>query len=472
MMQPEQQSLLILPKLGSKRGWKNAERVSEDTKPSVALTNLGSTASSDVAHEIVCAVCSKNQARYACPRCQIQYCCVECYRKHTSGKDGESQACTEDFYKNRVASILELEARERKVETANLLNAHYKSYREDEQSPEDVLSDQLHDLLQILDEQQDENLLPEQVLALLPPALRSDFQRDLQNGKLQDMLLKRWFPWWKRQLGVDGDDQGSFRSGKTLDEKLMNVPKFGTISRSRQISHSLLFNLFDVIYAFCWTMRLYHGLPNILAGGRSKPEPESDIDGGLVMDAAATMIGASAVLSNDARFNSLEHVLATCTTSSTRAYPDSCNAEWAVLVEDCAEIISSHRLVGRALLEVKDLFKAATARMKAEESKPSSTTRNDREAQLPIRQFRKKVDFFLSWALDSKHQFDNNLREEVLRWSRRWGENGVTGDDYLQNESIRNLRIPEPSRQTLNKVKRETDEEPPLMIELSSTSQA
>ncbi|KAL7472071.1 hypothetical protein ACHAXS_012400 [Conticribra weissflogii] len=66
--------------------------------------------------EIICQICSKNIARYTCPKCQTLYCSVACYRVHNGGaafdsfgkqiseSEGIGSICTESFYKNRVLS--------------------------------------------------------------------------------------------------------------------------------------------------------------------------------------------------------------------------------------------------------------------------------------------------------------------------------------------------------------------------------
>ena len=39
-----------------------------------------------------CQVCNERACRYTCPKCGIQYCNLECYRKHSSG-------CVDAFYR-------------------------------------------------------------------------------------------------------------------------------------------------------------------------------------------------------------------------------------------------------------------------------------------------------------------------------------------------------------------------------------
>ena len=42
-------------------------------------------------HHFLCR-CQKNFSKYTCPRCNLQYCCLDCYKKH-------GDRCTEGFYR-------------------------------------------------------------------------------------------------------------------------------------------------------------------------------------------------------------------------------------------------------------------------------------------------------------------------------------------------------------------------------------
>ena len=51
----------------------------------------------------ICSTCTKNIARYTCPKCSEPYCSVNCYKIHDGTEVSEgNKLCTESFYKNRV----------------------------------------------------------------------------------------------------------------------------------------------------------------------------------------------------------------------------------------------------------------------------------------------------------------------------------------------------------------------------------
>ena len=452
-------SPLIVPLLPSyHRGYKAPERISEDAPPLIRLKEEGDSSlsagapsdafsSASLSKPIACSVCEQHFSRYRCPRCQAPYCSVECYRNHARPKEAPNvgdSPCTEAFYKNRVSSILNLEAREQKRKTHELLNQQYQQSisPQDHDYEETDLSDQLYDMLQLLEERNDDKLSEEDIFAMMPPKLREEFQRDLQEGKIQELLLERWHPWWKRQLVSSEDSPVPAASSKTLDERLLRVPKFTFVSRKPQSPRLLLFHTIDILYSFCWTVRLYHGMANIL--GKATKRAGNDVDDGtLAVDAAVSLLQNSSVLNTDSRYTSLEQVLLTCTAASTKVFPNGCNAEWTVLLEDCASILASNRFVGRALLEVIDLFKAAIKTLKAKES---STGENGEDNISRLRQLKKKLEFFLSWSQHAKSEFGDTVKGEIMDWTREWKSGEQLGDHTMaSNVSITELELPEDS---------------------------
>jgi hypothetical protein len=48
-----------------------------------------------------CEVCESNKFKYSCPRCDIKYCSVDCYKNHNE------KNCSESFYKELVQQELQ-----------------------------------------------------------------------------------------------------------------------------------------------------------------------------------------------------------------------------------------------------------------------------------------------------------------------------------------------------------------------------
>jgi hypothetical protein len=72
----------------------------------IQVVDSGTTNLQSPTETIICTTCSKNVARYKCPKCSEPYCSVKCYRIHdgtdTNPNSTTIKPCTESFYKDRV----------------------------------------------------------------------------------------------------------------------------------------------------------------------------------------------------------------------------------------------------------------------------------------------------------------------------------------------------------------------------------
>ena len=96
-----------------------AEAKARLPKPSITiLSSSESVAQQNVAPTRVCSVCQREYSKYTCPRCNIAYCSLNCYKvQHKSmQKDyyhliiilfqAHSEGCTEEFYHEHVSEEL------------------------------------------------------------------------------------------------------------------------------------------------------------------------------------------------------------------------------------------------------------------------------------------------------------------------------------------------------------------------------
>jgi len=249
--------------------------------------------------------------------------------------------------------------------------------------------------------------------------IQAAINQAIETGELQDWLIEPWHPWWRSELVSqidsleeaeegDNDDElyisnnSTEKIDLTIDERLLSIAPFEKIRPKSWIRGSppeLQFNMIDLLYASTWTLRLYHGVMNAQE---------------VAIPSSTTLLGASAVLSKDARFKSLEDVLTQCVTRSVACQDrQECNAPWHVLVQDVFLIVKGgSRMVGRALLEVADIFRAAEKCTKAA---------NDRKSSSQIKAIRKKVDFYLSWSREPQQpEVLPALAVSIREWELRW----------------------------------------------------
>jgi hypothetical protein len=393
---------------------------------------------------VPCSVCRQNQGRYTCPKCETPYCSVACYKKHSEHED-PSQVCSESFYRDRVAQVLQLEVKENEQETKRMLSRNYVQQQQQEQQlqddpeiPSDVTEEELHNILAVLeggDKQELSRLLS-------TPRLKAAFERSIENGGLHDWFLEPWHPWWRQELvgydqeqdNNDDDLEENEFNGKTLDERLLEVPSFRSLQPTKKALPDLGFNLVSILYSISWTLRLYHGVENAKH---------------VEMDAASTLVQSSTVLSSDARFNTLEEAMHASVVASTQSYQcgkSGCNTSWNVLAKDVALIYGNRRLVGRALLEAIDIVRFALSALKKE---------GDAEGASKMRRIRKKIQFYLAWSLEQS-TLCAGLPENIEAWINDWRDS----DDV---EERIELLVPEERAQRAAPI----IEQPPLLKEIS-----
>jgi hypothetical protein len=406
------------------------ERTTKDSEP-ILFQEITSQDQQQQQHEGQCMVCQENMSRYTCPQCQILYCSVVCYRNHTSN-------CTEAFYRTRAESILKLEASEQQDETSKILRRQYEDSLIEETNEEE-----LYELLLALENGE---TTQKELLSIMSPTTRATFEKDIQSESLQKMVLDSWHPWWRREFvrSCDKLDEANDETHvlKTLDDRLLKISKFESLYKRGVTPPLLLYNLIDIVYATCWTLRLYHGVQNALL---------------VKVDAAATLLEASSVLSKDARYENLPTILGKCAAASTSQYKKGCNSHWTILSIDCSLILTSHRLVGRALLEAIDILKAAYKGLKKDNKRKNTSSQNQISE---LRKGRKKMEYFLSWSLhqSSRDFFGSELEIAIQEWVQHW----KAISDPKEDSSIKALEFP-PS-EPLSRHSRAPSSLPPLLM--------
>jgi len=230
-----------------------------------------------------------------------------------------------------------------------------------------------------------------------------------------------------------------------------------------------LYNLLDILHATCKILRLYHGVKN---ASRQAP-----------VEAAITLIETSSVLSKDTRFITLSQVLTHCTTESL-----GCNNEQTQsnnklsFIEDITLLLTSHRLVGRALLEASDVLKAATKELKSNQIMEKDDDNVGKLKQ--IRRLRKKLQFFLSWTqypATVEFFLGGSTKEEILTWmverkamisECHEDDNGTFDDDNGNdntNKSLNTESFKVPSSTNIHHPRKiSSKSQRPLMVEVES----
>lgn len=339
---------------------------------------------------------------------------MECYKVHGNDENG---ACAEGFFRDRTAQSLELEVKERMNDTKQSIQRIYdQQHTQAEDAVQETFSQEvLLDMMRCLEEG-NESVVRQ---LLESEKVRRALSQSVENGELQDYLLDNWTPWWRPEILQDQSEFPIEAPNKqlTFDERLLQVQPLSRLHTNISKLPNLRYNLVDILYAVAWTLRLYHGAQNAIDTG---------------VDSGETLLEASGVLSQDARWDSLAEVLSACTALSTRSMRSRCNTLWSCLVEDVALICENRRFIAKALLEASDILRAASLAAKQAE---------DKEAAGKFRRTRKKIEFFLSWC---REESVAKSLDELSKRIEAWGADWKLPDK--EDDELQMIRLSSPER--------------------------
>uniref|UniRef100_A0A5B6YGC6 Putative zinc finger HIT domain-containing protein 2 isoform X1 n=1 Tax=Davidia involucrata TaxID=16924 RepID=A0A5B6YGC6_DAVIN len=215
----------------------------------------------------ICRVCQKQFSQYTCPRCNTRYCSLQCYKSH-------GLRCTESFMRENVVEELR------------------------QLQPDDETKQKMLDILKRFHSEEDMNSMDEDDSTLSEETIRKilsggqisyddlsaegkkHFQRAVASGELSK-LIEPWDPWWLKpsartiSLSQEGTQliqplvkQETVISPQddTESDQLHDIPRGPETPlppvrklSSTEPSPLLAVSLVDIIYSYCFTLRLYNG---------------------------------------------------------------------------------------------------------------------------------------------------------------------------------------------------------------------
>lgn len=286
----------------------------------------------------VCRICVQNAARYTCPRCNAPYCSVACYKTH-----GES--CTEQFYEEHVRDAMQLNsstsAKDERAMAKKMSDmlARVKVFQDESNGRgmtggEDAMRSEQGDddaelQMQMLERLEKLALMDEDEMSLddLTPEQRAQFLAEVANGRLSK-YIKLWQPWWlldartyqreteakRQELVIEEINSSSIEDSSSEDEEgpiLIESSAFPvrifTTAMARAIpesldsmirgspSPSLRFHLIEILFSYAFVLRTFNG------------DWQQDVG-----EAVLALLHLCTVLSGDAKYDSVEHVLHAC----------------------------------------------------------------------------------------------------------------------------------------------------------------
>nr|XP_027799849.1 zinc finger HIT domain-containing protein 2 [Marmota flaviventris] len=328
----------------------------------------------------LCGFCPGGEAqpaRYTCPRCNVPYCSLRCYRAHG--------ACAEDFYRDQV--LRELRGRSASPSRLACALRRLRQQRETEDDPEEaVLSTgpAPGGLSRLWEE--------------LAPAEKAAFERLLSRGEA-GKLLPPWRPWWwdrgagPRLLeeldGVPSSEPAELEPAPTepvpgdapracRPSVPTHIPALASLSRC-PASPLVRFQLPNVLFAYAHTLALYHGG-----------------DEELLSDFCATLLGVSGALGAQQVFASAEEaLLAAASVLETSEHPPGPLGTRGAMQE------AARILLGEGPANQKGYTLAALGHLVQTlgRARKQAVAREERDR---LYRARKKCQFLLAWTNENE----------------------------------------------------------------------
>lgn len=181
----------------------------------------------------LCEICRKQNGTYTCPRCNIAYCSLNCYRdqiKHLS--------CSEDFYQDQIITELKmckLEENSDKTKMVEILKRVAKDDETENILPGDDDSDTLSENECDNTEKIDENV------------------DDAKLIKAYEVEATKWVPWWheyKEQVKELSKKYKEFKFNESLIRKSMkiNVENANPLIFNEILTLFYVYSMFAYIY--------------------------------------------------------------------------------------------------------------------------------------------------------------------------------------------------------------------------------
>ena len=432
----------------------------------------------------ICSTCTKNIARYTCPKCSEPYCSVECYKIHdgTADSDG-NKLCTESFYKNRVLG--EYHARgsdEDRIKLRGILN----KLHQDIDMQMDNVEWRENSLSQLLREEGTSGFNGDIMSELKDyDHTLTAVQLDEASGKISDEELAELASYilnLEQEEDLDADPLARVQQmTEALPPHLLQAFEFAMASaleqESKEDRDSL--NLIEERNKQQSSTRWRHWwLPEIES---SRDEDVATISPNLderilsiqplpslssqpknrnlaynildvlfatcfalrttrttssatihAEDAIDLLLSQSLVLSNNAKYESVHEVMSSCSekfVAFNRVSRISTELSWDNLASDVALISPNRRYVLRMLFEAADVIDSGTEMMKTNSKllkKKNKAMYEEKKEELDEakRQYkltRKKVEYFQSWCSQFwSSDLGTGISEEINLFVANW----------------------------------------------------
>ncbi|KAJ0971100.1 hypothetical protein J5N97_019059 [Dioscorea zingiberensis] len=357
----------------------------------------------------VCHVCQKQFSQYTCPRCNSRYCSLNCYKRH-------STRCTESFMRENVMEELKQiqPDDETKRKTLDILKrvhledeTRFDEEEEDVDAIDSMLSEKTIQKVLSGNEVRLEDLSPEEI---------KQFQRAVASGELSK-LIQPWTPWWTApsartiSLSQEGSqlvmplkehEETTFCSSSSSGQDFSQIPvgpesPLPPLHQLSRIEPSplLSIHLVDILFSYCFTLRLYNG------------DWQSDALGG-----AFVVLSISKVLGDDGRPETVAEALGACLEQAcSSVYRQFGGFTFGVgLIDDilCLLSLGSNALVC-TLCDLQRLIQTGERMLKSEKIGKVKRSKDSQK----LKSAERKVYFLMCWVHEQPDEVWTSLASIV-----------------------------------------------------------
>ncbi|XP_040366734.1 zinc finger HIT domain-containing protein 2 isoform X2 [Rosa chinensis] len=330
----------------------------------------------DPPSRIVCHVCQKQFSQYTCPRCNSRYCSLHCYKSHNI-------RCTESFMRDNVVGEL------------------------GQLGPNDQTKQKMMDILKRFHSEDEADGMDEDVdggevsFDDLSAEEKKLFQRAVASGELSKMI-KPWDPWWLKpsartiSFSKEGtqliqplakedepmspeEDQESSQASEIPPGPETPLPPLSKLSSAKP-SPFLAVHLVDIIYSYCFALRLYNG------------DWQSDATG-----SAMVVLSVSSVLGQGGQPETVLEALSYCLEQTcSPAFRQMGGVQFGLgLVDDVITLLTLGTPALLCLLcDLQRMVQAGETELKSE--KPRKSRRA--EIRSKLKQAERKIYFLMCWV--------------------------------------------------------------------------
>lgn len=206
----------------------------------------------------LCKICLRNKSQYTCPRCNTQYCSLNCYKSEVHVD------CSESFYQEWVENELKSnrvtpEGQRKMVEILNRLNFQEGTSQDQLDSDDDDPSPDIADRLSGIDLDD-----ADKVWEKLSANEQAAFKELVTSGGVAN-IIPPWEPWWTEQYDEPLITPMSMESTSECQAyKKLCPPVYNKLKPLPEIcktppSPTVIYDLLNILGGYALTVRYFNG---------------------------------------------------------------------------------------------------------------------------------------------------------------------------------------------------------------------